>query len=319
MNALLYGTDKPIDVVYKNQAGTGKFEYSSQFKGILKDLRRRYMETTSEAIKQWLERFMEQTPCETCGGKRLRREALSVFVGGTNIHDLSQMTVGDTLKFLGALKLTANETKIVDQVFKEIKARLGFLVGVGLDYLSLERKAATLSGGEAQRIRLATQIGSQLDGGALYSRRAHYRPAPARQRALIDTLKHLRDIGNTLLVVEHDERQPYARADYIIDMGPGGGVHGGYVIAQGTPRRNPGQPQLHSRGSTCRVPSPSTATGARQVRQRSGSEAARRARSTTCKNIDVDFPLAYAPTAITGVSGSGRSTLDERYPVPRAG
>jgi len=313
MNALLYGTDKPIEVVYQNQAGTGKFEYSSQFKGILKDLRRRYLETTSEGIKQWLEKFMEQTPCETCGGKRLKREALSVYVGGVNIHDLSQNTVGGTLAFLNDLKLTPNETKIVDQVFKEIKARLGFLVSVGLDYLSLERKAATLSGGEAQRIRLATQIGSQLVGVLYILDEPTIGLHQRDNERLIDTLKHLRDIGNTLLVVEHDE-QTIRTADYIVDMGPGSGVHGGEVIAQGTldeilanPHSITGQ---YLSGAI-------TVEGNRPRRPGNGYKLELRgAREHNLKGIDVDFPLGTL-IAITGVSGSGKSTLmsDILYPA----
>jgi excinuclease ABC subunit A len=313
MSALLYGTDKPIEVVYQNQSGTGKFEYSSQFKGILKDLRRRYLETTSEGIKQWLERFMEQTPCETCGGKRLKREALSVFVGGVNIHDLSQNTVGDTLKFLNDLKLTVNEAKIVDQVFKEIKARLGFLVSVGLDYLSLERKAATLSGGEAQRIRLATQIGSQLVGVLYILDEPTIGLHQRDNERLIDTLKHLRDIGNTLLVVEHDE-QTIRTADYIVDMGPGSGIHGGEVIARGTldeilanPNSITGQ---YLSGAI-------TVEGNRPRRPGNGHRLELRgAKEHNLKSIDVDFPLGTL-TAITGVSGSGKSTLmsDILYPA----
>jgi excinuclease ABC subunit A len=313
MQALLYGTDKPIEVVYQNQAGTGKFEYSSQFRGILKDLRRRYTESTSDAIKQWLEKFMEQTPCETCGGKRLKREALSVFVGGVNIHDLSQNTVGDTLKFLNHLKLTANEAKIVDQVFKEIKARLGFLVSVGLDYLSLERKAATLSGGEAQRIRLATQIGSQLVGVLYILDEPTIGLHQRDNEKLIDTLKHLRDIGNTLLVVEHDE-QTIRTADYIVDMGPGSGIHGGEVIAQGTldqilanPNSITGQ---YLSGAI-------VVDGNRPRRPGNGHRLELRgAKEHNLKGIDVDFPLGTL-TAITGVSGSGKSTLmsDILYPA----
>jgi len=305
MDVLIDGSDKAIDVVYQNTAGTGKFEYSSQFKGILKDLKRRYHETTSEGIKQWLEKFMVHKPCETCHGKRLKREVLSVYIGGTNIHDLSQLTVGDTLEFLENLVLTANETKIVDQVFREIKARLGFLVSVGLDYLSLERQAATLSGGEAQRIRLATQIGSQLVGVLYILDEPTIGLHQRDNERLIGTLKHLRDIGNTLIVVEHDE-QTIRTADYVVDLGPGSGVHGGYIIAQGTVDeilRNPESitGQYLSRAITIDSNRPRRPGNGHQLVLTGAQE-------HNLKNIDVEFPLGTM-SVITGVSGSGKSTL----------
>ena len=213
---------------------TGRFEYESKFPGILAELKRRYMETQSDGIKQWLERFMSEKHCDACDGKRLRPEALAVTVGGTNIHDLSVMSVEETLAFVSKLTLSDTEKQIAKQIMKEITARLTFMRNVGLEYLTLERKAGTLSGGEAQRIRLATQIGSALVG-VLYildepSIGLHQRD----NQKLIDTLLYMRDIGNTLVVVEHDE-QTLRTADYIVDLGPGAGVHGGYVVAQGTP------------------------------------------------------------------------------------
>ncbi len=313
LNAMLYGTEKPIDVVYQNQSGTGKFEYSSQFKGILKDLRRRYLETTSEGIKSWLEKFMIQKPCETCQGKRLKREVLSVYVGGINIHDLSQMTVGDTLKFLDTLPLTSTEIQIVDQVFREIKARLGFLVSVGLDYLSLERKAATLSGGEAQRIRLATQIGSQLVGVLYILDEPTIGLHQRDNERLIETLKHLRDIGNTLIVVEHDE-QTIRTADYVVDLGPGSGIHGGFIIAQGTVAEILANPESitgqYLSGAL-------TIDSNRSRREGNGNKLILKgAREHNLKGIDVEFPLGTL-SVITGVSGSGKSTLmsDILYPA----
>jgi len=311
--AMLYGTDKAIDVVYQNQSGTGKFEYSSQFKGILKDLRRRYVETTSDGIKSWLEKFMVHKPCDSCGGKRLKREALSVFVGGTNIHELSQLTVGDTLEFLNGLKLTTNETKIVDQVFKEIKARLGFLVSVGLDYLSLERQAATLSGGEAQRIRLATQIGSQLVGVLYILDEPTIGLHQRDNERLIATLKHLRDIGNTLIVVEHDE-QTIRTADYVVDLGPGSGVHGGYIIAEGTVEEILANPN----SITGQYLSGAITIESNRARRPGNGQklVLKGAREHNLKGIDVEFPLGTL-SVITGVSGSGKSTLmsDILYPA----
>jgi len=234
MTAIFYGTEDSIKVHYDNRQNTGHFEYESKFRGILADLKRRYLETTSEGVKQWLEGFMTEKLCSECGGKRLRPEALAVTVGGRNIHDISSMSVEEALEFFASVSLSDVEKQISKQIVKEIKARLSFMRNVGLDYLTLERKAATLSGGEAQRIRLATQIGSSLVG-VLYildepSIGLHQRD----NQKLIDTLLYLRDIGNTLIVVEHDE-QTLRTADYIVDLGPGAGEHGGKIVAQGTP------------------------------------------------------------------------------------
>jgi excinuclease ABC subunit A len=313
LDVMLHGTDQPIEVVYQNQAGTGKFEYSSQFKGILKDLKRRYAETTSDGIKGWLEKFMVQKPCESCEGKRLKREVLSIYVGGTNIHDLSQKTVGDTLHFLESLPLTATELQIVDQIFKEIKARLGFLVSVGLDYLSLERKAATLSGGEAQRIRLATQIGSQLVGVLYILDEPTIGLHQRDNERLIGTLQHLRDIGNTLIVVEHDE-QTIRTADYVVDLGPGSGIHGGHIIAQGTVEEILANPDSITGQYLSGAVS---IEGNRPRRPGNGHKLVLQgAREHNLKGISVEFPLGTM-NVITGVSGSGKSTLmtDILYPA----
>ena len=313
LDAMLHGTDKAIEVVYQNTAGTGKFEYSSQFKGILKDLRRRYLETTSDGIKQWLEKFMVQKPCETCGGKRLRPESLSVYVGGTNIHDLSQQTIGDTLEYLDKLALSETETKIADQILKEIRGRLGFLMSVGLDYLSLERKAATLSGGEAQRIRLATQVGSQLVGVLYILDEPTIGLHQRDNERLIATLLHLRDIGNTLIVVEHDE-QTIRAADYVVDLGPGSGVNGGYVIAQGTVDQILANPE----SITGQYLSGAVTIDSKRPRRkgRGHSLVLKGAAEHNLKGIDVEFPLGTM-SVITGVSGSGKSTLmsDILYPA----
>jgi len=313
MNALLYGTDEAVRIKYENRQGTGKFEYESRFPGILADLKRRYRESQSEGVRQWLERFMSETHCEVCDGRRLRPEALAVTVGDINIHELSVKSVEETLAFFSSLTLSDTERQIAKQILKEITARLTFMRNVGLDYLTLERKAATLSGGEAQRIRLATQIGSALVG-VLYildepSIGLHQRD----NQKLIDTLTYLRDIGNTLVVVEHDE-QTLRTADYIVDLGPGAGVHGGHVVAQGSPedvmkvkRSLTGQ----YLAGELRIEVP--------AERRSGNGSAieiRGCREHNLKNIDVRLPLGVF-TCITGVSGSGKSTLltDLLYPV----
>jgi excinuclease ABC subunit A len=197
-------------------------------------MRRRYNESFSQAQREGMERFMAHRPCEACGGKRLKTEALGVTVGGKNIHDLCCMSVDESVEFFDKLTLTDTEKQIAKQIEKEINSRLRFLKNVGLDYLTLERKAMTLSGGEAQRIRLATQIGSSLMG-VLYildepSIGLHQRD----NQRLIDTLLYMRDLGNTVIVVEHDE-QTLRTADYLIDLGPGAGVHGGEIVAEGTP------------------------------------------------------------------------------------
>jgi excinuclease ABC subunit A len=313
MDAIFYGTDEAINIKYENREGTGRFEYESKFPGILAELKRRYMETQSDGVKQWLERFMSEKHCDACDGKRLRPEALAVTVGGVGIHDLSVMSVEETLAFVSKLALSDTEKQIAKQIIKEITARLTFMRNVGLEYLTLERKAATLSGGEAQRIRLATQIGSALVG-VLYildepSIGLHQRD----NQRLIDTLTYLRDIGNTLIVVEHDE-QTLRTADWIVDLGPGAGVHGGYVIAQGRP-----EDVMKSRKSitgqylagTLAIPVPA------ERREGNGKRIAiRGCREHNLKGIDVELPLGVF-ACITGVSGSGKSTLltDLLYPI----
>ncbi|MDR2435065.1 MAG: excinuclease ABC subunit UvrA [Treponema sp.] len=313
MNAILYGSDESIDVHYENKDKTGYFDYNTYFPGVLEDLKRRYLETQSPGIKEWLEKFMSQKPCEDCGGKRLKPEVLGVTVGGKNIWDLSSLSVTDSLKFFENVKFNKSEKKIAYQILKEINARLGFMKNVGLDYLSLERKAATLSGGEAQRIRLATQIGSSLVG-VLYildepSIGLHQRD----NQRLIDTLLYLRDLGNTLIVVEHDE-QTLRTADYIVDLGPGAGVHGGYVIAQGSPKEVMKSSrsltgQYLAGALTMDIPAKRRQGNGNFIKLKGVSE-------HNLKNINVEIPLGVF-TCITGVSGSGKSTLlsDVLYPA----
>jgi excinuclease ABC subunit A len=313
MDAILYGSKDEIKVRYENRDRTGHFEYQSRFPGVLEDLKKRYLETQSTGIKEWLEKFMSQKPCEDCGGKRLKDEALAVTVGGRNIWDLTNLSVTDSLKFFDTVRLDKNEKKIANQILKEINARLGFMKNVGLDYLTLERKSATLSGGEAQRIRLATQIGSSLVG-VLYildepSIGLHQRD----NQRLIDTLLYLRDLGNTLIVVEHDE-QTLRTADHIVDLGPGAGVHGGRVIAQGSPREI-----MKVKESLTGRYLAGTLTMDIPKKRRQGNGNVIRITGVTehnLKNIDVEIPLGVF-TCITGVSGSGKSTLlsDVLYPA----
>jgi excinuclease ABC subunit A len=304
-NEIMHGSKDDIRIRYENREGTGHFEYNSRFPGVLEDLRRRYMETQSPGVKEWLEKFMSQKPCEACGGRRLKPEVLGVTVSGKNIWELSELSVTDSLKFFESVKFNSNEKKIANQILKEISARLGFMQNVGLDYLSLERKAATLSGGEAQRIRLATQIGSSLVG-VLYildepSIGLHQRD----NQRLIDTLLYLRDLGNTLIVVEHDE-QTLRTADHIVDLGPGAGVHGGKVIAQGTPEevmlaKDSLTGQYLAGTLTIDFPEARRQGNGNKIKLKGVSE-------HNLKNINVEIPLGVF-TCITGVSGSGKSTL----------
>ena len=316
--AILYGSKEAIDISYENRDKTGRFEYRAKFPGVLEDLKRRYLETQSSGIKEWLEKFMSQKPCEDCGGKRLKPEVLGVTLGGAghralNIWELTSLSVTDSLAFFNAIRFSETEKQIASQILKEIRARLGFMKNVGLEYLTLERKAATLSGGEAQRIRLATQIGSSLVG-VLYildepSIGLHQRD----NQRLIDTLLHLRNLGNTLIVVEHDE-QTLRTADYIVDLGPGAGVHGGAVVGQGTP-----QELMQVKASLTGQYLAGKLTMDIPVERRQGKGTFLRltgVREHNLKGIDVAIPLGVF-TCITGVSGSGKSTLlsDVLYPA----
>ncbi len=313
MDAIFYGTDEPIEVKYENRDKTGKFEYESKFSGIFEDLKRRYNETNSEGIKQWLERFMTEKPCDACKGRRLRPEALAITVSGRDIWAVSSLSVEESLKFFESLDVKETDRQIAKQILKEINARLSFMKNVGLDYLTLERRASTLSGGEAQRIRLATQIGSALVG-VLYildepSIGLHQRD----NQRLIDTLLYLRDIGNTLIVVEHDE-QTLRTADYLVDLGPGAGVHGGFIVAKGTV-----QEVMKVKESLTGQYLAGTLTIPKRETRRKGSGKSiiiRGAREHNLKGIDVEIPLGTF-TCITGVSGSGKSTLlsDLLYPI----
>jgi excinuclease ABC subunit A len=289
------------------------WEYTSSFRGVLNELKRRYLETSSEGVKEWLEGFMSQRECPKCGGKRLRPESLSVTVGGRDIHDLTCLSVSAGRRFIEKLKLPANQRTIARQILKEISARLKFMADVGLDYLTLERRASTLSGGEAQRIRLATQIGSSLVGVLYILDEPTIGLHQRDNQRLLDTLLHLRDLGNTLIVVEHDE-QTLRSADYIVDLGPGAGKHGGRVVFAG-----PFQDILHHEKSLTGRFLTGDLTIEMPEKRRPGSGKAITligAAEHNLKDISVSFPLGKL-TVITGVSGSGKSSLltDLLYPV----
>ena len=304
LDKILYGTNgEKIKVEYEREYGSGSFMTS--FEGVITSMERRYRETKSESQKEYYESFMSNIPCPECDGKRLKKESLAVTVGGKNIYEVSSMSINDAVSFLRNLELTDRELLIASQILKEINARLKFLMDVGLNYLTLHRATATLSGGEAQRIRLATQIGSGLMG-VLYildepSIGLHQRD----NEKLLDTLKRLRDLGNTLIVVEHDEETMYA-ADHIIDMGPGAGEHGGKVVAQGTVEEIKANPN----SLTGKYLSGELKIEVPKQRRKPNGKILRilGARENNLKNVDVDIPLGIF-TCVTGVSGSGKSSL----------
>ncbi|MDD7125435.1 excinuclease ABC subunit UvrA, partial [Treponema porcinum] len=312
-DVLLNGSEKVLHWVYHKQSGTGMSEYNQPWQGILSDMRRRYVEAWGDQMKTSLEKYMSHNTCSCCHGKRLRPEALGVTVGGKNIYELTELSVSQTIDFFNGLKLSDSEMKIAGQVLKEIRSRLNFLKDVGLDYLTLERAAETLSGGEAQRIRLATQIGSALCGVMYILDEPSIGLHQRDNQKLIDTLVHLRDQGNTVIVVEHDE-QTLRTADYLIDIGPGAGIHGGKVVAAGTPE----EVMKIEESATGRYLAGTLKMDIPSSRRR-GNGNFLRVRGVTehnLKNVSVDIPLGTF-TCITGVSGSGKSTLmsDVIYPA----
>ncbi|HEY3281763.1 MAG TPA: excinuclease ABC subunit UvrA, partial [Armatimonadota bacterium] len=308
---LLYGTDRRLPMAYHNRHGQFR-RYEARFEGVMNLLERRYKETSSQGIKEEMEQYMSARPCEACGGLRLKPESLAVTVCGLNISQLTSYSVERALDFLQGVRLTEREQTIARQIVKELVSRLGFLRNVGLDYLTLDRAAATLAGGEAQRIRLATQIGSGLMG-VLYildepSIGLHQRD----NQRLIETLVRLRDLGNTIIVVEHDEETINA-ADWVVDVGPGAGEHGGYIVSQGTPEHVAKDPnsitgQFLSGTRAIMVPE----------RRREGSGdwlEVLGASQHNLKGIDLRVPLGTL-TCVTGVSGSGKSTLVQETLFP---
>lgn len=300
---LIHGTDgKEVKVYYKGQRGEGIYDVA--FEGLVKSVERRYRETGSEVMKAEYESFMRITPCHECGGQRLKKSALAVTVGDKNIAEVTTYSIGKLQEFLDNLTLTKTQEMIGGQILKEIKARIGFLLNVGLDYLTLARATGSLSGGEAQRIRLATQIGSGLVGVAYILDEPSIGLHQRDNDKLLHTLKHLRDLGNTLLVVEHDE-DTMLEADHIVDIGPGAGEHGGEVIAQGTAKeimKNKNSITGAYLSGKLSIPIPEKREKATGYLKIIG------AAENNLKNIDVQIPLGIM-TCITGVSGSGKSSL----------
>ena len=287
---------------YKGQRGEGV--YDIVFEGLIKNVERRYRETGSETIKAEYETFMRITPCSTCKGMRLKRESLAVTVADKNIYEVTNLSIRDLASFLSNLTLTTTQQLIGEQILKEIRARVQFLIDVGLDYLCLSRATGTLSGGEAQRIRLATQIGSGLVGVAYILDEPSIGLHQRDNDKLLGTLKHLRDLGNSVIVVEHDEDTMRA-ADYVVDIGPGAGEHGGQVVAAGTAEelmKNPASITGKYLSGELKIPVPNTR------REPQGWLTVVGAKENNLKNITVNFPKGVF-TCVTGVSGSGKSSL----------
>ena len=299
---LMHGTNRMVKVYYKGQRGEGI--YDVVFEGIIQNVKRRYRETGSEYTKKEYENFMEVNPCEECKGKRLKKTSLAVTVGEKNIAEVTDYSIGELQKYMNDLKLTSRQEEIGKLILKEIRSRIGFLMDVGLDYLTLSRATASLSGGEAQRIRLATQIGSGLVGVTYILDEPSIGLHQRDNDKLLKTLHHLKDLGNTLIVVEHDEDTMFA-ADYIVDIGPGAGTHGGTVVAEGTAKEImeneksiTGAYLSHKK----EIPVPLNR------RKPTGMLSIKGARQNNLKNINVDIPLGVM-TCVTGVSGSGKSSL----------
>ncbi|MDO8587748.1 MAG: excinuclease ABC subunit UvrA [Armatimonadota bacterium] len=312
LDALLYGSESSVTVRFRNRYGRTR-NFSAHYEGIVNILERRYQDTSSDLVKEEVEKYMTARPCESCGGMRLKPESLAVTINDLNISQVCRNSVAEALKWFGNLTLTEREQTIAHQVVKEIKTRLGFLINVGIEYLTLDRAAGTLAGGEAQRIRLATQIGSGLMG-VLYildepSIGLHQRD----NQRLIDTLHRLRDLGNTIIVVEHDEETMYA-ADHIIDLGPGAGELGGWVTATGTVEdikasRDSITGQYLAGKQSIPVPKHRRNSNGKYLEVRG-------ARQHNLKSIDVKIPLGSF-VCVTGVSGSGKSTLVQETLFPR--
>jgi excinuclease ABC subunit A len=303
LDKILYGEDEKRDFRFRTKSGN-TWNYESQYKGVIPSLQRRYEDTSSDWVKEELEKLQTSVRCPTCHGARLKPESLAVTIGGISIAKLTSLSVDRALSFVEALELNAREEQIARQIVKELRARLGFLVNVGLEYLTLDRSATTLSGGEAQRIRLATQIGSSLVG-VLYVLDEPSIGLHQRDNArLLATLKTLRDLGNTLIVVEHDE-ETMREADYLVDIGPGAGKAGGWIVAAGTIADIEAEPRSAT-GRFLKGESVIPIPPRRRVPK--GILNIKSARANNLKGVDVDFPLGVF-CAVTGVSGSGKSTL----------
>ncbi|MBN2037869.1 MAG: excinuclease ABC subunit UvrA [Chitinispirillaceae bacterium] len=303
---LLYGSGKErIRMRWEARTREGHGEFLREFEGVIPSLLRRYRETQSEEIRRWIEGFMTQKKCPDCGGARLKKESLAVLVGGKNIADLSSMAIDSAKSFLHALGLGERQRQIAAPILKEVRQRLDFLMNVGLSYLTLDRAAATLSGGESQRIRLATQIGSRLTGVIYILDEPSIGLHPSDNEKLLATLFALRDLGNTLVVIEHD-RDTMLSADHLIDIGPGAGIHGGKIVAEGTPA----DVAKHSSSLTGAYLSGRRSIPRPKARRPGTGEALviKRASGHNLKNIDVAIPLGML-VCVTGLSGSGKSTL----------
>jgi excinuclease ABC subunit A len=303
---LLYGTGgRKLQFLYESRTTGSKSQLNYSFEGVIPNLERRYRESNSDYIKEKMEQYMSLTPCDTCGGKRLKPEVLAVTINGMNIAEFSEMSIREAVKFVNAAKFSAKEEMIAHQITKEIKARLNFLVDVGLDYLTLSRASGTLSGGESQRIRLATQIGSSLVGVLYILDEPSIGLHQKDNEKLLKTLRNLADLGNTLIIVEHDEDTMYA-ADHIIDIGPGAGIHGGEIIAEGTVEdikacEESITGQYLTGARKIEVPAVRRPGNGKQIRILGAAE-------NNLQDIDVSIPLGQF-VCVTGVSGSGKSSL----------
>ena len=304
LKIILHGTDDLIDFNYRSKSGDSSWQYTNSFEGVLKNLQRVFMETDSESKREWLKQFMRDTPCNVCDGKKLKPESLAVKINDKGIMNICDMSINHCYDFFSTLSLTENEQYIARDILKEIKERLEFLINVGLNYLTLNRLSLTLSGGESQRIRLATQIGSNLTGVLYVLDEPTIGLHQRDNERLIKTLTKLRNLGNTVIIVEHDE-EVIRNSDWIIDLGPGAGVHGGSIVFEGTVDKILNG---HKSITGDYLKGNLLITLKDKVRNRSGSLIVKKAFKNNLKNIDVEFPLGFF-ISITGVSGSGKSTL----------
>ena len=304
LDIILYGTDEVINFEYTSKTGNKRY-VTDYYEGVVNNLERRYLETSSKWIREWISTYMVETTCPICKGRRLKSDVLNVYVGKKNIYELTELSIKDLIDFFDNLKLNKEEEKISELIIREIKNRLVFLNNVGLSYLTLNRSAGTLSGGESQRIRLATQIGSRLSGVLYVLDEPSIGLHQKDNQRLINSLKEMRDLGNTLIVVEHDE-DTMRQADYLIDIGPAAGDRGGYVVAKGTPE----EVMKNEKSITGRYLSGKEKILVPKTRRKGNGLYLRivGAKENNLKNIDVDIPLNTL-TVVTGVSGSGKSTL----------
>ena len=304
LDIILYGTNEIISFEYTSKTGNKRY-VNDFYEGVVNNFERRYIETNSKWIREWIESYMVETTCPKCKGARLKSDVLNVFVGKKNIYELTKLSISELIEFFDKLKLTKEETQISELIIKEIKSRLDFLNNVGLSYLTLDRSAGTLSGGESQRIRLATQIGSRLSGVLYVLDEPSIGLHQKDNERLINSLKEMRDLGNTLIVVEHDEDTMRA-ADYLIDIGPEAGENGGYIVAKGTPE----EVMKNEKSLTGRYLSGKEKIEVPKSRRKGNGLflSIKGAKENNLKNINVDIPLNTF-TVVTGVSGSGKSTL----------